>query len=149
VLGALTLAPLARRFGDRRVLLAAGAGRALFLTLLAAMPPGLPGLLLVIGVEFLALLGSGVFNPAFATYRMAVTDDAVLSRVIACWQISSRTVQPLAMFLGGALAAVTSLRLALLVCGLGVLASAAFLPWRPTAELVDHTGAAPDPRRGA
>jgi hypothetical protein len=35
------------------------------------------------------------------------------------------------MTLGGALAAVTSVRTALLVAGLAVLASGALLPWRP------------------
>jgi MFS family permease len=130
VLGALALGPLTRRFGDRRVLLAAGVGRALWLALLAAMPAGLPGLVLVIAVEVLALFGSGVFNPAFATYRLAVTDDSCLSRVIACWQISSRVIQPVGIVLGGVLAAATSVRVALLVCGLIGTASAAFLPWR-------------------
>jgi MFS family permease len=130
VLGALTVGPLLRRFGDRRVLLGAGVGRALWLPLLAALPPGVPGMLLMIAVEFVALFGSGVFNPAFATYRMSETDDAFQARVIAAWQVGSRIIQPVGMLLGGALAAATGVRVALLVCGLGVLASAAFLPWR-------------------
>ena len=137
VLGALALKPLIRLFGERRVLLSAGVGRALWLCLLAAIPAGVGGLLLVIGVETLALFGSGVFNPAFATYRMAATEDRYLSRVIACWSISSRTTQPIGMALGGALAALTSVRIALLAAGLVVLASGALLPWR----------AAHDPRR--
>ena len=131
VFGALALKPLTRRFGDRRVLLAAGVGRALWLCLLAAIPAGVGGLLLVIGVELFALFGSGVFNPAFATYRMAATEDRYLARVIACWSISSRTTQPVGMALGGALAALTSVRTALLVAGVFVLASVALLPWRP------------------
>jgi MFS family permease len=133
VLGALALKRLTVRFGDRRVLLASGVGRAMWLTLLAVIPAGLGGLLMVVAVEFAALFGSGVFNPAFATYRMTATEDGYLSRVIACWSISSRTVQPVCILLGGALAAATSVRFALLVCGLGVLASAVFLPWRVTA----------------
>ena len=132
VLGALALKPLNRRFGTRRVLLASGVGRAMWLTLLAAMPAGVGGLVLLIGVEFVALFGTGIFNPAFATFRMDATDDGYLSRVIACWSISSRTMQPVCILLGGALAAATSVRFALLVCGLAVLASAAFLPWRVT-----------------
>lgn len=135
VLGALALKPLTRRFGSRRVLLTAGVGRALWLCLLAAMPAGVGGLLLVIGVELFALFGSGVFNPAFATYRMTATEDRYLSRVIACWSISSRTIQPIGMALGGALAAVTSVRTALLIAGLVVLASGALLPWRSAPDL--------------
>ncbi|MGX6607216.1 MFS transporter [Micromonosporaceae bacterium Da 78-11] len=133
VLGALAMRPLARRYGDRRVLLVSGVGRALWLCLLAVVPAGVPGLLLVMAVELLALFGSGVFNPAFATYRMTATPDGVLARVIACWSISSRTVQPVAILLGGALASVAGVRAALLVCGLVVLSSAALLPWREQA----------------
>ena len=132
VLGALAMRPLTGRFGRRRVLLAAGVFRALWFTALAVTPAGTAGLVLVIVVETLALFGSGVFNPAFATYRMTATDDRHLSRVIACWSISSRTVQPVCIALGGALAAVTSVRAALLVCGLVVLSSVALLPWRAT-----------------
>ena len=134
VLGALAMRPLTRRHGRDRVLLGAGVFRALWLVPLAVLPAGIAGLVVVVVVEFFALFGSGVFNPAFATYRMTETDDGHLSRVIACWAISSRTLQPLGIALGGALAAVTSVRLALLACGLGVLASAAFLPWRAGRE---------------
>lgn len=138
ILGALLVRPLTTRYGRRQVLLVAGVGRALWLWALAFMPAGVAGLILITTVEFLALFGSGVFNPAFATYRMTETADGLLSRVIACWQITSRTVQPICIALGGLLAAVTSVRTALLVCGLGVLASSALLPWRSkkTAELV-------------
>ncbi|MGK5681408.1 MFS transporter [Actinoplanes sp. URMC 104] len=130
VLGALALRPLTDRFGRRRVLLASGVGRALWLWLLAFLPGGVTGLVVMMVVEFLALFLTGVFNPAFASYRMTETEDGYLSRVIACWSITSRTVQPICIALGGALAAVTSVRAALLVCGLGVLASSALLPWR-------------------
>jgi MFS family permease len=130
VLGALALKPLNRRLGDRTVLLTAGVGRALFLPLLAAIPAGAGGVLMVIGVEFLALFATGVLNPAFATYRMTETDDRYLARVLACWSISSRTAQPIGILLGGALAAVAGVRLSLLVCGLIVVASGALLPWR-------------------
>ena len=135
VLGSLALKPLTRRFGPRRVLLTAGVWRALWLCPLAAMPAGVGGLLLVTGGELFALFGSGVFNPAFATYRMSATEDRYLSRVISCWSISSRTTQPVGMALGGALAAVTSVRIALLVAGLVVLASGALLPWRSIHDL--------------
>lgn len=130
VLGALALKPLTARFGARRVLLASGAGRALWLSLFAFVPAGVGGLLLVIGAETLALGGSGVFNPAFATFRMEATSDAYLSRVIACWSISSRTSQPIGIVLGGGLAALAGVRVALLVCGLIVASSALLLPWR-------------------
>lgn len=130
VLGALALKPLAARFGSRRVLLASGVGRAIWTCLFAIVPAGVGGLLLVIAAETLALGGSGVFNPAFATLRMEATEDAYLSRVIACWSISSRSSQPLGIVLGGALAALFSVRVALLVCGVIVGLSGLLLPWR-------------------
>jgi MFS family permease len=130
VLGALALKPLTARFGARRVLLASGVGRALWVGLFAAVPAGPGGLVLVIVAETLALGGSGVFNPAFATYRMGMTSDQYLSRVLACWSISSRTSQPIGIVLGGALSAVAGVRVALLVCGLIVAASGLLLPWR-------------------
>ncbi|MEU4237169.1 MFS transporter [Actinoplanes sp. NPDC026619] len=130
VLGAFALKPLLARFGERKVLLITGVGRAVWLPFLAAMPAGPLGLVLLIVVEFLALFFTGAFNPAFATYRMTHTEDGYLSRVIAAWSITSRTTQPVAILLGGALAAATSVRFALLVCGLIVAASSLLLPWR-------------------
>ncbi|MET0425461.1 MAG: MFS transporter [Actinoplanes sp.] len=130
VLGAVAMRPLTGRFGGRRVLLASGVCRALTLTLLAAVPAGPPGLLLVIAVESLVIFGSGVFNPSFATYRMTETEDGYLSRVIACWSVASRTAQPIGILLGGALAAATSVRFALLIAGVVVLSSVVLLPWR-------------------
>ncbi|WP_250029353.1 MFS transporter [Paractinoplanes maris] len=135
VAGALSVSRLNTRFGRRRVLLMSGVGRALWLWVLALIPAGPAGFVLVVVVEFLALYGSGVFNPAFATYRMTETEDGYLSRVIACWSITSRTVQPVFIALGGLLAALTSVRAAMLICGLGVLASSALLPWRSSRHL--------------
>jgi MFS family permease len=134
VLGALALKPLARRFGEHRVLLASGAGRTVGLCLLAATPAGPAGLMLVIVVQTVALFGSGVFNPAFATYRMTETEDPFLSRVISCWSITSRISQPVGIALGGVLAATTDIRTAVLICGVVVVASTAMLPWRSAVE---------------
>lgn len=61
---------------------------------------------------------------------MTVVEDGYLSRVIACGQITSRVTQPVCILLGGLLAAATSVRTAVLVCGLIVAASSVLLPWR-------------------
>lgn len=135
VAGALAAGRLTARFGRRHILLATGVGRAVWLWALAFLPAGVAGLVLMIVVEVLALFFTGVFNPAFATYRMTETEDGFLSRVIACWSITSRTVQPVLIALGGLLATITSVRAALLICGLGVLASSALLPWRTSRQL--------------
>jgi MFS family permease len=143
VLGAMALKPLAARFGSRRVLLASGVGRALWTSLFAVVPAGIGGLLLVIAAETLALGGSGVFNPAFATYRMEATEDAYLSRVIACWSISSRSSQPVGILLGGGLAALFGVRIAMLICGLIVALSGLLLPWRSDDRIAAATQRSP------
>ncbi|MBO3741229.1 MFS transporter [Actinoplanes flavus] len=130
VLGALALAPLTRRFGRHRVLLWSGVWRAVWLCLLAFLPAGLPGLLLMIVVETFALFATGVFNPAFAVYRMEQTEDHYMTRVISAWSISSRICQPVGIALGGLLAALTDVRTALAICGLAVAGSVVLLPWR-------------------
>ncbi|MCK9904982.1 MFS transporter [Parafrankia colletiae] len=125
------LAPvLVHRFGQRRVLLAAGVARAPWLLLYPLAPHGLTGLMIIMVADTAILTCVGVFNPVFATYRMEVTADAYMTRVRTAWGISSQTVQPLFVLAGGGLAALTSVRTALLIAGLACLASVALLPYR-------------------
>lgn len=129
-LGALAARRVARRIGDRRTLLWAGVARTWWTIPLAFAPPGTVGLVVVIVVESALLFAAGVFNPTFAAWRMLHTADSHMTRVLTSWSICSKTIQPLCMLVGGALAAATSIRTALLVSGLLVLSSTAFLPWR-------------------
>lgn len=57
-------------------------------------PPTTPGLVVIILAETGLLLAAGVFNPSFVTYRMCATQDGYMSRVVAAWSISSKTIQP-------------------------------------------------------
>jgi hypothetical protein len=75
------------------------------------------------------LVAAGAFNPSFATYRMEVTQDGFMARVLASWSITSRSVQPAFMAAGGVLAGLTSLRTAMFVAGVLCLVSAFVLPW--------------------
>ena len=135
LLGALLARPLTRRYGGRRLLLAAGAAKTLPLALVPLAPAGPPGLALITLGEFLLIAGAGAFNPAFATYRMQSTADGYLARVLAAWSISTRVAQPACITAGGVLAAATSARTALFVLAGVVVTSAALLPWRvPAAE---------------
>lgn len=125
------LAPvLVRRFGQRRVLLASGAARAPWLLLYPLAHHGLTGLAIVMAADTAVLTCAGVFNPVFATYRMEVTPDAYMTRVRTAWGISAKTVQPLFVLTGGCLAALTSVRTALLIAGIAAAVSAALLPYR-------------------
>ncbi|WP_433012672.1 MFS transporter [Kribbella sp. CA-294648] len=130
VLGAWLAPRLTRRLGLHRMLLLFGVLRTPWMLLLPLATPGLDGFVLLIVAETCLLVAAGAFNPSFATYRMEVTDDGFMARVLTSWSITSRSVQPSFMAAGGVLAGLTSLRTAMVVAGALCLVSAFVLPWR-------------------
>ena len=72
---------------------------------------------------------AGIFNPAFATYRMLATADTHLSRVVGAWAMTGKVVQPACIAVAGLLAATAGIRTAIAVLSVALLASAALLPW--------------------
>jgi MFS family permease len=139
LLGALLARPLTRRYGGRRVLLAAGVAKALPLVLVPLAPAGPAGLALITLGQFLLVAAAGAYNPTFATYRMQAVEDGYLARVFAAWSISSRLAQPACIAAGGLLAAATSVRAALFVLAGVVVTSAVLLPWRSPAAVPVRT----------
>ncbi|ASW57980.1 MFS transporter [Plantactinospora sp. KBS50] len=139
VLGARLAPAFTRRWGMRRMLLLFGVLRAPWLLMLPLTPAGTAGLLVILVAESGLLFAAGCFNPSFATFRMAVTDDRVMARVVAAWSIGSKTAQPAFIAAGGLLAAATSTRLAIGVAGAFCLGSAALLPWRRAASPAGDT----------
>ncbi|UQU68175.1 MFS transporter [Couchioplanes caeruleus] len=129
--GSLAARPLVRRRGRRRVLLVAGVAKTLPLALVPFAPAGTAGLVLITAGELLTTGLAGLFNPAFAAWRLTAVADRHVSRVLAAWSISNRVAQPVCITGGGLLAAATSVRAALLVITVGLAAGAALLPWRP------------------
>jgi hypothetical protein len=85
---------------------------------------------MITAAEFLLVFFAGMFNPAFATYRMNATDDAHMSRVVMAWSITNKTAQPVFIVAAGALAALTGTTTSLTVLAAILLAGTAFLPWR-------------------
>ncbi|GAB6899345.1 MFS transporter [Kineosporia succinea] len=134
VLGALATPWLITRFGQRSVLLGAGALRTVWLPPLPFLPGGTAGLLIIVVADFALLLCAGVFNPVFATYRARAVDDRYLARVLNAWAITSRTAQPIAIAAGGALAALVGVRPTLLAAAVVTMASGFALPWRSARE---------------
>ncbi|MFI7059834.1 MFS transporter [Kribbella sp. NPDC050124] len=130
VLGARLAPRLTRRYGLQWMLLVFGVLRAPWLLLMPLAPDGWGGFALITAAEVGLLVAAGAFNPSFATYRMEVTEDDYMARVVGAWSISSRCVQPAFMALGGVLAAVIGLRGALWIAGGCCLLSAVVLPWR-------------------
>lgn len=139
-LGSRLTAPLTGRLGRHRILLVFGVLRTPWLLLLAWTPAGALAPVVLITVDTFLLAAAGVFNPSFSTYRMAATADGVLTRVVTAWSVSSRTVQPLSMLFGGAVAAVAGVRAALVVAGVLCLVSAVLLPWRTPLSAAGDTG---------
>ncbi len=130
VLGARLVPRLTRRYGLHRMLIVFGVLRTPWLLLFPLAPHGLGGFVLLTAAETCLLVAAGAFNPSFATYRMEMTEDAFMARVVTAWSISSRCVQPAFMALGGVLAALIGLRGALWVAAVCCLMSAVVLPWK-------------------
>ncbi|MDR7170136.1 MFS family permease [Nocardia kruczakiae] len=132
LLGSLCSSRLVARFGQRAVLLGSGTLRTCWMGLLLIAGPSTLGLLVILTAETLLLLCAGVFNPVFATYRMNCTTDDHMSRVRTAWSISSKSVQPAFIALGGLTAGATSPRVAIGCAAAALLAGSALLPWRQT-----------------
>lgn len=128
--GAWMAPRLTRRLGLHRMLLVFGVLRAPWLLLFPLATPGVDGFVLLVVAETALLLAAGAFNPSFATYRMEVTEDGFMARVFTAWSISSRSVQPAFMAVGGILAGLVGLRSTLLIAGVFCLLSAIALPWQ-------------------
>lgn len=129
VLGSLLAPVVIRRAGLTRTLLIFGAARCLWMSPILLAPATLGGLVLIIAADAALLLCAGVFNPAFATYRMGVTADSHLSRVVGAWAMTNKLVQPICIAAAGLLAAAAGIRTAIGVLAALLLTASALLPW--------------------
>jgi MFS family permease len=116
------------RFGERRVIRVGGWLRCCWLIGLAFVRPGLPGLLIVMLVEFLIIVNMSLYNPVLSTYRLNHTPPERSARMLSAWSISSSLSIALCTALGGVLADLTSTRIALVAAGVLILAAPLFLP---------------------
>jgi predicted MFS family arabinose efflux permease len=130
ILGSRLSRPLAKRFGQRRILLGFGVARTVTLTGLAFIGTGVAGLVGVIAVEFVMITCIGIFTPVFATYRLERSPDDAIARVLTAWTISSRAAIAILTALWGVLAGVTSVRAAIAVAGVLMVLTSLLLPWR-------------------
>ncbi|MFJ9468061.1 MFS transporter [Streptomyces caniferus] len=125
---------LTARFGRHKVLLTAGILRAIWPLGLAFVRPGVPGIVLVIVVQFGLVTCCGVFNPVLATYRLDQTAPDRVARTLAAWSISSSAAIAAMTALWGLLAALTSPRTAIAAAGVLLLATPFLLPRREIAS---------------
>ncbi|GAB3974746.1 MFS transporter [Actinoallomurus acanthiterrae] len=124
---------LVARFGQHKVILAAGALRACWPLGLAFVRPGVPGIVLVIAVQLGLVTCCGLFNPVLATYRLEHTDHDLVARTLSAWSVSSSATIAAMTAVWGLLAAVTSPRTAIAVAGILLLATPLLLPRRENA----------------
>jgi MFS family permease len=119
---------LVDRFGQRRVMLAAGTLRSCWPIGLAFLPAGVPGLVLCIVVEFGLIVSISVLNPVIQTYLLRQLPADRVSRALSAWSVSSSLTIACLTALWGGLATITGPRVALGIAGILVLATPLLLP---------------------
>ena len=119
---------LVASFGERKVMLTSGALRACWSFGLAFIHRGAAGIVLVIAVQLGLVTCMGVFNPVFATYRLDQTETDRVARTLAAWSVTSNVTIAVLTALWGLLAGITSLRTAIAIAGVLLLASPLLLP---------------------
>ncbi|MEU4244225.1 MFS transporter [Actinoplanes sp. NPDC026619] len=137
-LGSLLAPAIVRRAGLAATLLISGAARCLWMSPILLAPPTTSGLVLIVAADSALLLCAGVFNPAFATYRMTATADTHLARVVGAWAVTGKVVQPACIAAAGLLAATAGIRTAIAVLSVALLVSAALLPWTALRHHTDN-----------
>lgn len=124
---------LVARFGQRKVLLVSGALRAVWPLGLAFVRPGLPGIVLIITVQFGLVTCCGVFNPVLATHRLEHTAPDRIARTLTAWSVSSSAAIATLTGLWGLLAALAGPRTAIAAAGVLLLTTPLLLPRREKA----------------
>ncbi|MGK8503417.1 MFS transporter [Nocardia asiatica] len=128
LIGARLAGPLATRFGHHRVMIAAATSRACWPIGLAFVGPGIPGLVLVVVIEFGLIVCIGVCNPLMATYRLHQTPADRVLRTLSAWSITTKATTAALTALWGLLASATSPRAAIAISGALLLATPLLLP---------------------
>jgi MFS family permease len=133
LIGSRLARPLVARWGQHKVMRAAGALRACWSIGLAFIHPGIAGIVLVIAVQFGLVTCAGVFNPVLAAYRLDQTDTHRIARTLSAWSITTNVTIAAMTALWGLLAGITGPRAAIAIAGVCLLATPLLLPRRDDA----------------
>jgi hypothetical protein len=128
LIGSRLARPLVARFGQHKVMFAAGALRACWSLGLVFIGPGVAGIALVIAVQLGLVTCMGVFNPVFATYRLDQTETDRLARTLSAWSVTSNAAIAALTALWGLLASITSPHTAIAIAGVLMLGTPLLLP---------------------
>ncbi|MEU6570689.1 MFS transporter [Streptomyces parvulus] len=130
LVGSRLAGPLVARFGEHRVLVTSGVLRVCWPVGLAFVGPGVPGLILVMAVEFALITSVGVYNPVSATRRLQLTPSDRVARTLTAWTVSGKLTTAALTALWGLLATLAGLRTAVALAGVLLLATPLLLPRR-------------------
>ncbi|MFF3438688.1 MFS transporter [Streptosporangium sp. NPDC002721] len=130
LVGARLARRLVARFGQREVMLVVGTLRACWPVGLAFVQPGVPGIVLVIALQFGLVTCCGMFNPVLATYRLDHTDPGRVARTLSAWSVSASLTIAALTAVWGLLATATGPRVAIAIAGVLLLATPLLLPRR-------------------
>ncbi|MFD5553610.1 MFS transporter [Streptomyces sp. NPDC127068] len=130
LVGARLAHRLVARHGQHRVLLGAGTLRACWPLGLAFVPPGAPGMALVVTLQLGLVTCCGLFNPVLATHRLDHIDPDRTVRTLTAWSVSTSASIAVLTAGWGLLAALTSPRAAIAAAGVLLLATPLLLPRR-------------------
>jgi len=128
LIGARLSRRLVARYGAGKVLWGAGALRACWPIGLVFIVSGIPGIALVIVVQFALVTCIGVFNPVMATYRLQQTAPDRVARMLSAWTISSSATVAVLTALWGVLGTVAGPRAAIGIAGGLMLLTPLLLP---------------------
>jgi len=128
LIGSRLARPLVARFGQHPVMLTAGTLRACWSLGLVFLRPGATGVVLVMVIQFGLVTCMGVFNPVFATYRLAQTETGRVTRTLSAWSVTSNATVAALTAGWGVLAGLAGLRTAIGIAGLLILATPLLLP---------------------
>ncbi|GGO42582.1 MFS transporter [Streptomyces daqingensis] len=142
LVGARLARPLVTRFGQHRVMLTSGTLRACWPIGLVFVQPGVPGIVLVIGVQLGLVTCCGVFNPVLATYRLEHTASDRVARTLTAWSVSSSAAIAALTAGWGLLAAATGIRTAIALAGTVLLVTPLLLPRRAPVPPAEPSGTA-------
>ncbi len=121
---------VAARYGPHRVMRVFGTVRAGWPVWLVFLGPGVPGLVLVMVVEFGLIACIGLANPVLATYRLEQTPPDRVARTLSAWSISGSASIAGLTALWGLLAGAVGPRAAIGAAGVLLLATPLLLPGR-------------------
>jgi hypothetical protein len=129
---------LSGRHGAHTLLRTTGTLRACWPVALAFIPHGAAGVAYVAAVEFGLITTCAVFNPVFATYRLEQTPNDRVAKVLAAWNITSKTSIALLTAAWGVLASAVGLRWAIGLAGALLLVTPLLLPKRQVIDVAEE-----------